>query len=104
MTLREEHEIIGRAMKILATRFTKTHNPKLIREISEMSVRRAELENVMENDKDYLMNKVEEPVTVKRVMDELAALYAQTHDEKVRDEILKLAKQLPAKNPKPSDS
>jgi hypothetical protein len=32
---------------------------------------------------------------IERMLDELAVLYAQTHDEKVRNELVQLVKQLP---------
>ena len=47
-----------------------------------------------------MVNK-EDPEALKRRIDELATLFAETHDDKVKAEFLKLMKQLPAK-PEPS--
>ena len=38
---------------------------------------------------------------IERMLDELAVLYAQTHDEKIRNELIQLVKQLP---PLPQDT
>ena len=47
MTPKEEYDALGRAMDSLAREFTKTGDSKLATDITEMGLRRAQLEKII---------------------------------------------------------
>ena len=96
-------ETLRRLKELLRRESLDTRDPDILGMIEELSVKARAIRRKLNRSSvvthachnQPLMAETKEPTIQERRLDQLAEQFAQTHDEKIRIEILELARKLP---------